>query len=134
MATEPVANTLIRDLIQDVQAQEPRARQKANTVTAVIGTVVTTILGVATLVLQSGMDLPEWSVFVVLVAGMVATDLGISKTKNGMTNSTADRLELELARRIDLHHEDTSTDVVPRTETDPHTLRVEADRMAVDLP
>lgn len=134
MATEPAANTLIRDLIQDVQAHEPRARQKANTVTAVVGTVITTILGLATLVLQSGYDLPEWAVLVVLVAGMVATDFGISQTKNGMTDSTADRLELELARRIDLHHEDIDTSTVPRAESDPHTLRVEADRLSNDMP
>ena len=108
MATDHSANTLIRDLVLDVRAQEPKVREKANTVTAVIGTVVTTVLGIATLLLQSGLDLPEWSVFIVLVAGMVATDLGISKTKNGMTDSTATRLEEELSKRIDLNHDHTA--------------------------
>lgn len=132
MATDHAANTLIRDLVLDVQAQEPALRQKANTVTAVVGTAVTTILGIATLIVQSGLDLPEWSVFVVVIAGMVATDLGISQTKNGFTNSTADRLELELARRIDLNHNHADT-VVDEPDTDPHHLRVEADRLSTGL-
>ena len=36
--------------------------------------------------------------------GMIATDFAVSKTTNGVTPSVADRLELELARRIDLNH------------------------------
>lgn len=132
MATDHAANTLIRDLILDVRAQEPKVREKANTVTAVIGTVVTTVLGIATLLLQSGLDLPEWSVFVVLVAGMVATDLGISKTKNGMTDSTATRLEEELSKRIDLNHDHTAdlAEIEPVQHTNVQELLVEAKRLA----
>lgn len=132
MATDHAANTLIRDLILDVRAQEPKVREKANTVTAVIGTVVTTILGIATLLLQSGFDLPEWSVFVVLVAGMVATDLGISKTKNGMTDSTAIRLEEELSKRIDLNHDHTAdlAEIEPVQHTNVQELLAEAKRLA----
>lgn len=132
MATDHSANTLIRDLILDVRAQEPKVREKANTVTAVIGTVVTTVLGIATLLLQSGLDLPEWSVFVVLVAGMVATDLGISKTKNGMTDSTATRLEEELSKRIDLNHDHTAdlAEIEPVQHTNVQELLAEAKRLA----
>lgn len=135
MATSNTANSLVRDLVQDVAANEPLARRKANTVTAAIGTIVTTILAVGTLLVQSDLNLPEWVTFVVMVAGMVATDLGISKTKNGVTESTANRLELELARRIDLHH--ASHEPLKQDEpkmTDPHTLRVEADRLQVAIP
>lgn len=132
MATDHSANTLIRDLVLDVRAQEPKVREKANTVTAVIGTVVTTVLGIATLLLQSGLDLPEWSVFVVLVAGMVATDLGISKTKNGMTDSTATRLEEELSKRIDLNHDHTAdlAEIEPVQHTNVQELLAEAKRLA----
>lgn len=131
MATDHSANTLIRDLVLDVRAQEPKVREKANTVTAVIGTVVTTVLGIATLLLQSGLDLPEWSVFVVLVAGMVATDLGISKTKNGMTDSTATRLEEELSKRIDLNHDHTAdlAEIEPVQHTNVQELLAEAKRL-----
>lgn len=131
MATDHAANTLIRDLVLDVRAQEPKVREKANTVTAVIGTVVTTVLGIATLLLQSGLDLPEWSVFVVLVAGMVATDLGISKTKNGMTDSTATRLEEELSKRIDLNHDHTAdlVEIEPVQHTNVQELLAEAKRL-----
>lgn len=132
MATDHAAHTLIRDLVLDVRAQEPKVREKANTVTAVIGTVVTTVLGIATLLLQSGLDLPEWSVFVVLVAGMVATDLGISKTKNGMTDSTAIRLEEELSKRIDLNHDHTAdlAEIEPVQHTNVQELLAEAKRLA----
>lgn len=132
MATDHSANTLIRDLVLDVRAQEPKVREKANTVTAVIGTVVTTVLGIATLLLQSGLDLPEWSVFIVLVAGMVATDLGISKTKNGMTDSTATRLEEELSKRIDLNHDHTAdlAEIEPVQHTNVQELLAEAKRLA----
>lgn len=131
MATDHAANTLIRDLVLDVRAQEPKVREKANTVTAVVGTVVTTVLGIATLLLQSGLDLPEWSVFVVLVAGMVATDLGISKTKNGMTDSTATRLEEELSKRIDLNHDHTAdlAEIEPVQHTNVQELLAEAKRL-----
>lgn len=132
MATDHAANTLIRDLILEVRDQEPKVREKANTVTAVIGTVVTTVLGIATLLLQSGLDLPEWSVFVVLVAGMVATDLGISKTKNGITDSTAIRLEEELSKRIDLNHDHTAdlAEIEPVQHTNVQELLAEAKRLA----
>lgn len=131
MATDHAANTLIRDLILDVRDQEPKVREKANTVTAVIGTVVTTVLGIATLLLQSGLDLPEWSVFAVLVAGMVATDLGISKTKNGITDSTAIRLEEELSKRIDLNHDHTAdlAEIEPVQHTNVQELLAEAKRL-----
>lgn len=134
MATDQSANTLIRDLVMDVQAQEPKARQKANTVTSVIGTVLTTVATITAYILQSGLELSPAVVVIVAIIGMVATDFAVSKTPNGITNSTADRFEMELARRIDLNHNHDETVVaVNRTESDPHSLRVEADRMATDF-
>lgn len=134
MATEQAANTLIRDLVLEVQAQEPKTRQKANTVTSVIGTVLTTIATIATYLLQSGLELSPAITVVVAIVGMVATDFAVSKTKNGMTESTANLLELALGRRIDLNHNHDETVVsVERTNTDPHSLRVEADRLATDF-
>ena len=104
MAVDNNTNSLLRDLVLEVKDQEPLARRKANTVTSVIGTVLTTVATVCTFVLQSGLDLPPSTVLVVMIVGMIATDFAVSKTTNGVTPSVADRLELELARRIDLNH------------------------------
>lgn len=104
MAIDTNTNSLLRDLVLEVKAEEPKARQKANTVTSAIGTILTTVATVCTFILQSGLDLPQSTAIIVAVIGMVATDFAVSKTKNGMTTSVADRLELELARRIDLNH------------------------------
>lgn len=104
MAVDNNTNSLLRDLVLEVKDQEPLARRKANTVTSVIGTVLTTVAAVCTFILQSGLDLPQGTILIVMVVGMIATDFAVSKTTNGMTPSVADRLELELARRIDLNH------------------------------
>lgn len=137
MAIDNNTNTLLRDLVLDVKAQEPTTRQKANTVTSVIGTALTTIATVATYLLQSGLDLSPSVTVIVAIIGMVATDFAVSKTKNGVTESVADKLELELARRIDLTHdhddqimtasEESSTSTVDVTQ-----LRAEAESLSVD--
>lgn len=134
MAVDQAANTMIRDLVLDVKAQEPLARRKANTVTSVIGTALTTVATICTFILQSGLDLPQSTVLIVMIVGMIATDFAVSRTTNGVTESVADRFELELARRIDLNHNhDDEVALVPKVETDPHNLRVEADRLAAEL-
>lgn len=134
MAVDQAANTMIRDLVLDVKAQEPLARRKANTVTSVIGTALTTVATICTFILQSGLDLPQSTVLIVMIVGMVATDFAVSRTTNGVTESVADRFELELARRIDLNHNhDDEIALAPKVETDPHSLRVEADRLAAEL-
>ena len=137
MAIDNNTNTLLRDLVLDVKAQEPTTRQKANTVTSVIGTALTTIATVATYLLQSGLDLSPSVTVIVAIIGMVATDFAVSKTKNGVTESIADKLELELARRIDLNHnhddqimaasEESSTSTVDAAQ-----LRAEAESLSAD--
>lgn len=132
MATDATTYTLLRDLVHDVQTQEPKARQKANTVTSVIGTALTAIATITTFLLQSGLALPEGAAIVVAVIGMVVTDFAVSQTKNGMTESTADKLDLELAKRIDLNH-DHAADVAEleaSRPTDMQQLLAEAKRLA----
>lgn len=136
MAIDNNTNTLLRDLVLEVKGEEPKARQKANTVTSIIGTILTTVATVCTYILQSGLDLPQGAVVVVAIIGMVATDFAVSKTKNGVTTSVADRLELELARRIDLNHNHHDELVAPSesvtTQTDVHSLRSEAESLATE--
>lgn len=137
MAIDNNTNTLLRDLVLDVKAQEPTTRQKANTVTSVIGTVLTTIATVATYLLQSGLDLSPSVTVIVAIIGMVATDFAVSKTKNGVTESIADKLELELARRIDLTHDHddqimTASEEASTSTVDAAQLRAEAESLSAD--
>ena len=137
MAIDNNTNTLLRDLVLDVKAQEPTTRQKANTVTSVIGTGLTTIATVATYLLQSGLDLSPSVTVIVAIIGMVATDFAVSKTKNGVTESVADKLELELARRIDLTHDHddqimTASEESSTSTVDAAQLRAEAESLSAD--
>ncbi|ADD80902.1 holin [Rhodococcus phage ReqiPepy6] len=104
MATNAGALTLINDLVEEVKAGETPLARKANTVTAAIGTALTIILGGTTAWIESGTNIPSWLPGLVFVVGMLATTFGVSKTKNGMTASVADKLHSELAARIDLNH------------------------------
>ena len=141
MAIDNNTNSLLRDLVLEVKDQEPLARRKANTVTSVVGTALTTVATICTYILQSGFDLPQSTMLIVMVVGMVATDFAVSKTTNGVTASVADRLELELARRIDLNHnhDDEIAQVVAAqreqsstTAEDVARLRVAAEGLAAD--
>lgn len=137
MAIDNNTNTLLRDLVLDVKAQEPTTRQKANTVTSVIGTALTTIATVAAYLLQSGLDLSPSVTVIVAIIGMVATDFAVSKTKNGVTESIADKLELELARRIDLTHDHddqimTASEEASTSTVDAAQLRAEAESLSAD--
>ena len=130
MAIDNSTGTLIRDLVQQVRAEEPATRRKANTVTTAIGTTVTGLLAAGTYLIESGTTVPDWVPLLVALLGMAATVLGVSRTKNGMTDSVADRLELELARRIDLNHD--PSDPAPAA-SDPLDLRAAADSLARDI-
>lgn len=141
MAIDNNTNSLLRDLVLEVKDQEPLARRKANTVTSVIGTALTVVAAVCTYVLQSGLDLPQSTVLIVMIVGMVATDFAVSKTTNGVTPSIADRFELELARRIDLNHNhddeimqavSTQSEPSPTSDQDVARLRAAAESLATE--
>lgn len=127
MSSSLNAQTLIRDLVEQVRAEEPATRRKANTVTTAIGTTVTGLLAAGTYLVESGTTLPDWVPLIVAFLGMSATVLGVSKTRNGMTPSIADRLELELSRRIDLNHQHDDLPPAPAVPSDPAELRAAAD-------
>lgn len=111
MVTQQSTYTLIDDLVAELQKHEPLSRQKANTVTTAIGATITAVVTIGTYFLESGLDMPTWLPFIVMVVGLIGTALGVSQTKNGMTDSVADQLQLGLVERIDLNHEHESEDV-----------------------
>lgn len=96
--------TLIDDLVAEMQQGESTLVKKSNTVTAAIGSLITILLTGGSYWLESGTEIPSWLPGAVLILGMLATTYGVSKTKNGITDSVATRLHQELAHRIDLTH------------------------------
>lgn len=104
MATDKGSLTLIDDLVAELQANETFAARKANTVTSAIGTLATILATAGATWLESGTGVPSWLPVIVLILGMLGTTYSVSKTKNGMTTSVADKLHSELVKRIDLNH------------------------------
>lgn len=142
MAIDNNAHNLIRDLVLEVKDSEPKTKQKANTVTTAIGGVATLAASGVALLLENDLGLPTWVIWILVAVGVFGTTLSVNKTTNGVTESVADRLELELARRIDLNHnhdeviEAVTTAGSSKTETsdtDPEDLRAEAARLASGL-
>lgn len=136
MASQMPQADLIRDLVASLKAEQTAPQRKANTVTVTIGSIVTGLLAAGTYLLESDLDLPGWSVLVVLVIGSIGTILGTSQTKNGVTDSVADKLDLELARRIDAaHYHDAAITQAPREGGNTiaaDVLRGHADQLAED--
>ncbi|QJD49588.1 holin [Gordonia phage Secretariat] len=104
MATSEAGLTVVDQVVQDLKAKETVAQKKANTVTTAIGSVATIAAAGLSALVESGTDLPSWFPFLVVVVGMIATTYGVSKTKNGVTQSIADKLHDEIAARIDANH------------------------------
>lgn len=104
MATGTAGLTVVDQIVGDLQNQETRTKKKANTVTTAIGSVSTFAAAGLSALVESETSLPSWFPFLVVFVGMIATTYGVSKTKNGVTDSLADKLHDEIARRIDENH------------------------------
>ena len=104
MATSNAGLTVVDQVVQQVQESESKAKKKANTVTTAIGSVATFAAAGLAALAESGTDLPTWFPFLVVAVGMLGTTYGVSRTKNGMTQSIADKLHKEIAARIDTNH------------------------------
>lgn len=137
MASQMPQTDLIRDLVESVKADQSAPQRKANTVTVTIGSILTGLAATGTYFLESDLGLPGWAVLIVLVIGSLGTILGTSQTKNGVTDSIADKLELELSRRIDAAHyhgDDVGGDMSDEGDDDisADVLRGHADQLADD--
>lgn len=119
---------LINDLVESAGKDQTLLQRKANTVTVTIGQVLTALAATGTYWIESGTDAPSWLPIIVFLVGQVATILAVSQTRNGVTESVKTRLQTELLRMIDTHHEP-SVDVASG-EGDVRQMRAEADRLA----
>lgn len=104
MATSNAGLTVVDQVVQQVQANESKAKKKANTVTTAIGSTLTFVAGGLSALVESNTNLPTWFPFLVVAVGLLATTYGVSQTKNGMTDSIANKLHWEIASRIDEDH------------------------------
>lgn len=141
MITDNSGLDLVDQLVDDLKSNETRAQKKANTVTTAIGSIATFLAAGLTALVESGTDLPSWFPFIVVFVGMVATTYGVSKTKNGITDSVADKLHTEIARKIDenhFHSDEDVTQIIPLVsdspEDDVYVLRRWADQIVDRLP
>lgn len=131
MATDNSGLDLVDQLVDDLKANETRTQKKANTVTTAIGSIATFVAAGLSALVESGTDLPSWFPFVVVFVGMLATTYGVSKTKNGVTDSLANKLHDEIARKIDENHfhEEAITEIIPITEFDEEQDSLNADEL-----
>ena len=131
MATDNSGLDLVDQLVDDLKANETRTQKKANTVTTAIGSIATFVAAGLSALVESGTDLPSWFPFVVVFVGMLATTYGVSKTKNGVTDSLANKLHDEIARKIDENHfhEEANTEIIPITEFDEEQDSLNADEL-----
>lgn len=119
---------LINDLVESAGKDQTLLQRKANTVTVTIGQVLTALAATGTYWIESGTDAPSWLPIIVFLVGQIATILAVSQTRNGITESVKTRLQTELLRMIDVHHEPA---IEPASgEGDALEMRAEADRLA----
>ncbi|QKY79406.1 holin [Gordonia phage Jodelie19] len=104
MVTSNAGLTVVDQVVQSIQENESKTKKKANTVTTAIGSVATFVAAGLSALVETNTDLPTWFPFLVVAVGMLGTTYGVSRTKNGMTESIADKLHREIATRIDENH------------------------------
>lgn len=131
MANNMPQHDLIRELVSEAKAHQTTPRRKANTVTATVGAVVTGLAASGTYILESDLNLDSWVPLLVMAIGLVGTVLGVSQTRNGVTDSVEANLRDELARRIDEnHYHGDDLEEAPSDDLSIDVLRGHADQIA----
>lgn len=84
-----------KKLKEQYEAQ-PWYREKANTVTTIVGGVITVLAALGAEYSQY-----DWAVVLTTLVGFLGTIFGVSKTKNGITKTDIERAEYAAARAGD---------------------------------
>lgn len=133
MAVSPQAYGLISQAIADAQAGQGVTQRKANTMTTILGAILTAVIAGGGYFVENADMAPAWLPPALLVLGLAATVLGVSKTKNGVTDSVAANINDALNKRIDATHEHVETaitDVQSQVSRGVDDLLAEAKRLA----
>lgn len=131
--TTPTDLEFIGHIINDKLGEQKWYQKVANTLTAVIGALVT----VAGYILSLGLDLPDWALVTVVSITSFGTAVGVRATRNGFSESQRRKLDEMKAEYIDARH--THDDTVDSPEvSEPeyvgqHRLRDTVNDAARDL-
>lgn len=112
--TTPTDLEFIGHIINDKMEEQPWSKKVANTITAIVGAVVS----IAGIVLSMGLSLPDWAMLVVVVVTTLGTALGVRSTKNGFSDSQIAKLQAWQADYISARHtHDETVNPAPDTES-----------------
>lgn len=104
----------IVQVAQQAKDNQKKTQTKSNTVVTICGFVVTVLIYILTELMKTGYDwVPEWTPQLVTFLGFAATALGVSKTKNYITDGTIEQLEKAVLEMIDRSHDNRIQPVAP---------------------
>ena len=103
-------------IAQQAKDNQKTTQTKSNTIVAASGLVVTFLIYILTNLVESGYDwVPGWAPQLITFLGFAATVLGVSKTKNYVTDGTIQELEKTVLEMIDRSHDNRVQPVAPGT-------------------
>ena len=103
-------------IAQQAKNTQKVTQTKSNTIVSACGLVITCIIYILTKLMETGYDwVPEWTPQLVTFLGFAATVLGVSKTKNYVTDGTIQQLEKTVLEMIDRNHDNRIQPVSPGT-------------------
>lgn len=88
-------------LQQKIPKEEGPAKKIANTITALVGA----LISIAAAALTLPIDLPDWSYLAIIAVTTLGTALGVRTTKNGFSDSQIKKLERWMAEYVDENHD-----------------------------
>ncbi|MGN0095028.1 MAG: hypothetical protein ACI38U_03090 [Corynebacterium sp.] len=131
--TTPTDLEFIGHIINDKLNEQPKGRTVANTISAVVGAIVS----IAAVALSMPIDLPDWAYLIIVAVTTLGTALGVKQTHNGFSESQRRKLQEWQAEYIDARHtHDDTVDEQPDPEPEyvgQHRLRDTVNDAARDL-
>lgn len=88
-------------LQQKIPEEEGPAKKIANTITALVGA----LISIAAAALTLPIDLPDWSYLAIIAVTTLGTALGVRTTKNGFSESQIRKLRRWQSEWIDQNHD-----------------------------
>ena len=114
MAYSNAVYGVFSQILDEIYEGQDKKREKANTWVVGVGTAVSALLGAGTYLLESDVEgLPTWLPIVIMLLGMIGTVFGVSRTKNGITKSTLQQINDEIANMIDAQEGPKTTPHIP---------------------
>lgn len=104
----------IVQVAQQAKDNQKTTQTKSNTVVTISGFVITALIYILTELMKTGYDwVPTWVPQLVTFLGFAGTILGVSKTKNYVTDGTIQQLEKTVLEMIDRDHDNRVRPVAP---------------------